>query len=116
MKARIAATLRMANQNSNSPKFFTPSRLIAVKNSMNASAAIGTGTTGQTVASNPAAPTASAAMTMTSCTHHSQPTVAPAVAPMASAAYTENAPLVGLAAAISPSAFITMITSAPATR
>ncbi|KOQ74875.1 hypothetical protein ABW44_08410 [Stenotrophomonas maltophilia] len=90
--------------------------MIAVKNSMNASAAIGTGIAGHTVASRPAAPTASAAITITSCTHHSQPTVAPAVAPMASAAYTENAPLVGLAAAISPSAFITMITSAPATR
>lgn len=83
---------------------------------MKANAAIGTGTAGQTVASSPAAPTASAAITITSCTHHSQPTVAPAVAPMASAAYTENAPLVGLAAAISPRAFITMITSAPATR
>ena len=62
MNARIAATLRMANQNSNSPKFFTPSRLIAVKNSMNANAAIGTGIAGQTVASSPAAPTASAAI------------------------------------------------------
>ena len=112
----IATTLRIANQNSNSPKFFTPIRLMAVKNSMKVSEASGTDSDGHTVASRPAAPTDSAAITITSCAHHNQPTVAPAVAPMASAAYTENAPLAGLAAAISPRAFMTMITSAPATR
>jgi hypothetical protein len=112
----IATTLRMANQNSNSPKLRTPSRLIAVNTTMKVSEVAGTESCGHTVASNPAAPTASAAITITSCTHHSQPTVAPAVGPIASAAYTENAPLAGLAAAISPRAFITMITSAPATR
>ena len=42
-----------------------------------------TGITGQTVNSSPAAPRASAAMTTTSCSHQSQPTVAPAVLPMA---------------------------------
>ncbi len=116
MKPTIATTLRIANQNSNSPKLRTPSRLIAVKAAMNTTATSGTGNAGHTVASRLAAPTASAAITITSCSHHNHPTVAPAVAPIASAAYTENAPLAGLAAAISPSAFITMITSAPATR
>ncbi len=79
----IAATLRMANQNSNSPKFFTPARLMAVNTTMKTSARAQTGMTGQTENSSPAAPRASAAMTTTSCSHQSQPTVAPAVLPMA---------------------------------
>lgn len=85
-KIRIATTLRMANQNSNSPKLRTPSRLITVKVAMNTDASIGTGKAGHTVASRLAAPTASAAITTTICSHHNQPTVAPAVGPMASAA------------------------------
>ena len=86
MKATIAATLMIANQNSNSPKLRTPSRLTTVNAAMNSSASAGTDNEGQRVASRPAAPTASAAITITSCTHHSQPTVAPAVGPSASAA------------------------------
>ena len=89
---------------------------MTVNATMNASEVSGTDSCGSTVASKPAAPTDSAAITITSCTHHSQPMVAPAVGPSASAAYTENAPLAGLAAAISPMACITMITSAPAIR
>ena len=79
----MAATFRMANQNSNSPKFRTPARLIAVKATMNTKASAHTGMTGQTENSSPAAPSASAAMTTTSCSHQSQPTVDPAVLPMA---------------------------------
>ena len=45
-----------------------------------------TGMAGQTVNSRAAAPRASAAITTTSCSHQSQPTVAPAVLPMALAA------------------------------
>ena len=81
--SRIAATLRMANQNSNSPKLLTPARLMAVNTTMKIRARAQTGITGHTVNSRPAAPRASAAMTTTSCSHHSQPTVAPAVWPMA---------------------------------
>jgi hypothetical protein len=83
---------------------------------MNTRESAHTGTTGQTENSSPAAPSASAAMTTTSCSHQSQPTVAPAVLPMARSAYTEKAPLVGLAAAISPSAHMTRMMSVPATR
>lgn len=61
----IASTFRMANQNSNSPKLRTPSRLIAVNVAMNSNESNGTGNAGQTVASSPAAPTASAAITTT---------------------------------------------------
>ena len=82
----MAATLRMANQNSNSPKFFTPARLMAVNTTMKIRDRAQTGITGHTVNSRAAAPRASAAMTTTSCSHQSQPTVAPAVLPMAFAA------------------------------
>ena len=75
-----------------------------------------TGITGHTVNRSAAAPRASAAMTTTSCSHQSQPTVAPAVRPMAFSAKTEKAPLLGLAAAISPSAHITRMIRVPATR
>src|SRR6478735_4135950 len=112
----MTATLRMANQNSNSPKFRTPARLMPVKTTMKSSVSAQTGTTGQTENSSPAAPRASAAMTTTSCSHHSHPMVAPAVRPRARSAYTEKAPLAGLAAAISPSAHITRMISVPATR
>ena len=79
-------TLRIANQNSNSPKLRTPSRLIAVNTIMKHSESPGTDSDGQIDASSPAAPTASAAITITTCSHHSQPTVAPATGPIASAA------------------------------
>ncbi len=77
----IAATLSRANQNSNSPKFFTLVRFTAVSTTMNTKAISHTGRAGKMVASRPAAPSASAAMTTTSCSHHSQPTVAPATGP-----------------------------------
>ena len=112
----MTATLRIANQNSNSPKFRTPARLMAVNATMNSSASAHTGTTGQTEKSSPAAPRASAAITTTSCSHHNQPIVAPAVRPSARCAYTEKAPLFGFAAAISPRAHITRMISVPATR
>ncbi|MNG35923.1 hypothetical protein D3C84_1227960 [compost metagenome] len=83
---------------------------------MNTRESTQTGITGHTVKRRPAAPRASAAMTTTSCSHHSHPTVAPAVLPMAFSAYTENAPLFGLAAAISPNAHMTRMISVPATR
>ncbi len=97
------------------PKFFTPSRLIAVKNSMKANAAIGTGTAGQTVANSPAAPTAGG-----DHDHQLHPPQ-PADGGTGGGAHgiggiDRERALVGLAAAISPRAFITMITSAPATR
>ncbi len=59
---------------------------MTVNTTMNASEVSGTDSCGHSVASRPAAPTDSAAITITSCTHHSQPMVAPAVAPSASAA------------------------------
>jgi BRCT domain type II-containing protein len=77
----MAATLSRANQNSNSPKFFTLVRFTAVSTTMNTKAISHTGRAGKMVASRPAAPRASAAITTTSCSHHSQPTVAPATGP-----------------------------------
>ena len=71
----MAVTLRMANQNSNSPKFFTPARLMAVNRTMKTRDSAQTGITGQTENRSPAAPSASAAITTTSCSHQSQPTV-----------------------------------------
>src|SRR6476620_5191060 len=79
----MAATLSSANQNSNSPKFFTLVRFTAVSTTMNTKAISHTGSAGKMVASSPAAPSASAAMTTTSWIHHSQPTVAPATGPYA---------------------------------
>jgi hypothetical protein len=81
----IAATLSSANQNSNSPKFFTWVRFTAVSTAMNTKAISHTGRAGKIVESRPAAPSASAAMTTTSCSHQSQPTVAPATGPKARA-------------------------------
>jgi hypothetical protein len=48
---------------------------------MNTNAISHTGSAGKMVASRPAAPSASAAITTTNCSHQSQPTVAPATGP-----------------------------------
>lgn len=77
-KTTTAATLSSENQNSNSPNCPTPMRLMAVKMIMKISASSHCGAMGQAETRIWAAAVASAAITMISCTHHSQPTAKPA--------------------------------------
>ena len=74
MKATIAATLIDANQNSNSPKALTETRLVAVSSSMSTSedAQIGTPGSHSWMIAAPAA--ASTASTITQKYQYSQPT------------------------------------------
>ncbi len=109
-------TLRVANQNSNSPKFFTAARLARVKTTMKISTQPHCGTAGTQPLAICAAPVASTASTTTSRNQYSQPTLKPAQRPSARSACTENAPEAGIAADISPSIRITSIASAPAIR
>ena len=115
-KRTIAPTLRVANQNSNSPKFFTAARLATVKTTMKISTQPHWGTAGTQPLAICAAPVASTASTTTSRNQYSQPDVKPAQRPSARSACTENEPEAGIAADISPSIRITSIARAPAIR
>ncbi len=112
----IAPTLRAANQNSNSPKFFTAARLLTVKTTMKTSTQTHWSTEGTQPCAIFAAPVASTASTTTSRNQYSQPAEKPAQRPSARSAYTENEPEAGIAADISPSARMTSMASAPASR
>ena len=83
--ATMTATLISANQNSNSPKFFTAEKLITVNTTIAASAGI-QGEMPNHVATMADAPVISTAMIMIIMNQYSQPMVNPAHGPNAWAA------------------------------
>lgn len=112
-KSTIAPTLSVANQNSNSPKFFTAARFVPVNSSMNSATSAHSGTPGSHPCTMPAAPIPSSPTATQSRNQNAQPAVKPAQGPMARSECTEKEPEAGYAADISPSMRITSITSAP---
>lgn len=85
-KSTIAPTFRAANQNSNSPKFFTAARLLTVKTTMKSSTHTHWSTEGTQPFAIFAAPVASTASTTTSRNQYSQPAEKPAQRPSARSA------------------------------
>ncbi|MFK4689909.1 hypothetical protein RKD22_002844 [Streptomyces pristinaespiralis] len=112
-KSTIAPTLSAANQNSNSPKFFTAARFVPQNTSMNSATQAHSGVPGNQPVMMPAAPMASRPTATHSRNQNAQPAVKPAHGPMARSACTEKEPEAGLAADISPSMRITSMTSSP---
>ncbi|MNT23482.1 hypothetical protein D3C72_1589010 [compost metagenome] len=86
MKARMAITLTRANQNSNSPKFFTLTRLLVASTAMIRKANNQDGTAGNHACRISAPAMASTGMISTQNHQYNQPMVKPAQGPMASAA------------------------------
>lgn len=109
----IATTLSAANQNSNSPKFFTAARFVPRKTSMNRATQAHSGVPGSQPVTIFAAPMPSRPTATQSSTQNDHPAVKPAHGPIARSACTENDPDAGLAADISPSIRITNMTSRP---
>ena len=78
----MAATLRAANQNSNSPKLLTFARLTTAKKVTNTSAITHWGTPGSQSLTIAEAPVISAPSTMISMNQYSQPMTKPAHSPI----------------------------------
>ncbi|CAM5662685.1 hypothetical protein SMICM304S_01378 [Streptomyces microflavus] len=112
----MAMTLRAANQNSNSPKFFTAARFVPRKITMNRATQAHSGVPGSQPLTIWAAPMPSRPTATQSRNQKDQPAVNPAQGPIAGSACTEKEPEAGLAADISPSMRITIMTSSTATR
>lgn len=109
----IAPTFSAANQNSNSPKFFTAARFVPQKTTMNSATHAHSGVPGSQPLTIFAAPMPSRPTAVQSSTQKDQPAVNPAQGPIARSACAENDPDDGYAADISPSIRITSITRTP---
>ncbi|MDH6551268.1 hypothetical protein M2162_005365 [Streptomyces sp. SAI-041] len=109
----IAPTFRAANQNSNSPKFFTAVRFVPQKTSMNRATQAHSGVPGSHPVTIFAAPMPSRPTAVHSSTQNDHPAVKPAQGPIARSACAEKEPEEGCAADISPSIRITSITRSP---
>src|SRR5690606_41014110 len=109
----IAPTFSAANQNSNSPKFFTAARLVPQNTTMNSATQAHSGVPGSQPVTILAAPMPSRPTAVHSSTQNDQPAVNPAQGPSARSACAEKEPDDGWAADISPSIRITSITSRP---
>lgn len=112
-KTTMATTFSVANQNSNSPKFFTAARLVPQKITMKRATQAHSGVPGSQPDMISAAPIPSRPTATQSRNQNAQPEVNPAHGPIARSAWTENEPEAGLAADISPSIRMTSITSRP---
>ncbi len=111
--SEIAPTLRAANQNSNSPKFFTAARFVPQNTTMNSATHAHSGVPGSQPCTICAAPMPSRPTAVHSSTQNAQPAVNPAHGPIARSACAEKEPDDGYAADISPSIRITSITRRP---
>lgn len=111
----IAPTFSAANQNSNSPKFFTAARFATQKTTMNRATQAHSGVPGSQPVTIFAAPIPSSPTAVQSSTQKDHPAVKPAHGPIARSACAENEPEDGYAADISPSIRITSMTSRPET-
>lgn len=109
----IAPTFRAANQNSNSPKFFTAARFVTQKTTMNRATQAHSGVPGSQPVTIFAAPMPSRPTAVHSRIQKDQPAVKPAQGPNARSACAEKEPEEGYAADISPSIRITSITRRP---